>query len=148
MAEFDVNASGAEHDRPDAEERFGRMWRRMLGHPFMARTGEGVWHPAVDIYRTADAVVVEVELPGMEGQDVQLTIEEQHLVIRGSRPESDLAESADATYRERPVGDFHRVIHLPFDVDADGASAEYRDGVLIITLPAMEREGAKRIEIR
>jgi HSP20 family protein len=148
MAEIDVNASGTEHDLPDVEERFNRMWRRMMGHPFRAWTGEGLWHPALDIYRTEDSVLVEVELPGMKERDIQLTVEAQHLVVRGSRPSSPAAESAEPAYRERPVGDFHRVVHLPFDVDTDRSSAEYDDGVLTVHLPRKAREEAKKIEIR
>ncbi|MGD2174925.1 MAG: Hsp20/alpha crystallin family protein [Candidatus Brocadiaceae bacterium] len=136
-----------QREDPDAEERAGRFWRWMMGRPLRMANTEALWHPAVDIYNRPEEIVVEVELPGMRGQDVDVSLEEQHLLIQGSRPEPE-GEEGTTYYRERPVGDFHRVIHLPVDVDAERAEASYDDGVLTVTLPRAKRAGARKIEIR
>ncbi len=137
----------ARPDEPSLEERMGEMWRRMMGGPVLPVSREGLWHPAVDIYDCDDRIVVQLDLPGMEGRDVSVSLREQHLLVEGSRPPSEVAEGAEPYYRERAVGDFHRIIHLPVDVDADATGARYEDGVLTVTMPKKKREGVRKIVI-
>ena len=145
MARIDVNSSRP--DEPSMEQRMGEVWRRLMGGPTLPTTREGLWHPAVDIYDSGDEILVEAELPGMKGEDISVTLREQHLVIEGSRPPSELGQQAEPYYRERPTGDFHRIVHLPVDVDADATGARYEDGILTVTMPKRQREGGRRIEI-
>jgi len=134
-------------DLPDAAERINRVWRSLAGHPLFASTQEGVWHPVIDIYDTQDAIVVQVELPGMKGQKMDVSLEKDHLVIAGRREPTQEYGEQDAYYSERPVGEFHRVIHLAFSVDEQGVLARYDDGILTVTLPKASREAARKIEI-
>ena len=145
MAEQRLSRSAP--DLPDAAERINRIWRSLAGHPLLASTQEGVWHPVIDIYDAKDAIVVQVELPGMKGQKMDVSLEKDHLVIAGRREPTQEYGEQDAYYSERPVGDFHRVIHLAFGVDEKGVLARYDDGVLTVTLPKASREGARKIEI-
>ncbi len=135
-------------DMPDAGERTDWLLRWLTGRPFATMKREGLWHPTIDVHNREEDIVVEAELPGMKGEDVDVSVEEGHLLIRGSRPPSPLQEEGETYYRERPVGKFHRVIHLPVDVDREEAEATYEDGVLTVTLPKVKRERPRKIEIR
>ncbi|MFO8007355.1 MAG: Hsp20/alpha crystallin family protein [Candidatus Brocadiia bacterium] len=131
----------------DVEERLDELRRWFAGTPFPSTT-EGLWHPAVDIHEREGDIVVEVEIPGMKGEQIDVSIERRHLLVEGSRPPSAVAEAGQARYRERPMGRFHRVIHLSGPVDADAAEATYDDGVLTVVLPRAAQTGGRRIDIR
>jgi len=125
----------------------GQMWRRMLGSALLPNTREGLWHPAVNICNSDDRIAVEVELPGMKNQDIDVSVREQHLLIQGSRPPSEWAEQGESYHTERATGRFPRIIHLPVDVDAEATGARYEDGILTVTMAKRRREGGRRIEI-
>ncbi|MHC5034750.1 MAG: Hsp20/alpha crystallin family protein [Planctomycetota bacterium] len=135
-------------DMPTAWERMNEMWRSLMGRPLVGASREGLWHPTVDVYERADDVVVQVELPGMKGQKMDVSLEEDHLIIEGSRPQVAEYAEEDCYYSERPTGSFHRIVHLPASVDEAATVAHYDDGVLTITMPKAERERARRIEIK
>jgi HSP20 family protein len=124
-----------------------RMWRSLMGHPFYGSPREGLWHPTVDVYERDQEIVVQVELPGMKGCRMDVSLEEDHLIIEGTRPACEDFGEEEAFYCERPTGDFHRIIHLPDSVDEAGTVARYDDGVLTVTLPKSGREKARRIDI-
>jgi HSP20 family protein len=134
-------------DMPGPEDRLRGIWRAIAGHPAWAGPREGVWHPTVDVYEQGEQVVVLVELPGMKGQQMDVSIEEEHLVIEGARERSQEYTEEDAYYCERPYGSFRRVIHLPYSVDESDVSARYADGLLVVTLPKAGRVRARKIEI-
>jgi HSP20 family protein len=135
-------------DMSSLPERMGQAWRSLIGMPFLAFSGEGVWHPTVDVYDRQDDIVVEVELPGMKGQKVDVSLEEDHLVIEGARKPARTYKEGELYYVERPTGEFHRIVHLPCSVDAAATVADYEDGVLTITMPKTARAKARKIEIR
>jgi len=133
---------------PGLPERMSQLWRSMLGGPFLGLSREGLWHPTVNVYDSPDKIVVEVELPGMKGQKVDVSLEQEHLYIQGVRPEPEGYGQEQLYYIERPTGDFHRVIHLPCAIDEEAVSASYDDGILTVTLPKAARARARRIEIK
>jgi len=106
--------------------------------------------PPADMKETDEAHVLAVELPGLRREDVDLSIEGDSLVITGHKSEE--SDDASATYRvsERRYGRFERVFPLPLDVDRSRIEAQFRDGVLRITLPksATAASPRSRIEIR
>lgn len=132
---------------PGPRERLDGLWRAVAGHPAWSGRREGVWHPTVDVYETGDQVVVLAELPGMKGQEMDVSIEEEHLIIEGSRERPEDCDQDDAYYCERPYGRFRRVIHLPYSVDESAVAARYEDGLLAVTLPRAVQERMRRIEI-
>jgi HSP20 family protein len=134
-------------DLPNIRDRMEQIWRAVTQPHTGPLTREGVWHPILDIYEREDAIVVEVELPGMKGQTMNVAIDDNHLIIEGSRAQSESFKEGDLSYRERPVGEFHRIIHLSENVDADGAEAKYEDGILTVTMPRSARGKGKKIEI-
>jgi HSP20 family protein len=106
--------------------------------------------PPADMKETADAHVLAVELPGLTREDIDLTIDGDALVVCGHKAEE--TADASATYRvsERRYGRFERSFPLPPDVDRKGIAAQFKDGVLKITLPknAAAATPRSRIEIK
>src|SRR5213592_1297477 len=107
----------------------------------------GSWSPSVDIYENKDQIVLEAELPGMNREDFDLTVENNVITLRGER-HFEKKDEADNYHRvERSYGSFTRSFTLPQTVSADGATAEYGNGVLRVTLPKREETKARRIEV-
>src|SRR5918995_4064830 len=108
----------------------------------------GAWAPSVDIYENKDQIVLEAELPGMNREDFELTVENNVLTLRGER-RFEKKEDTDNYHRvERAYGSFTRSFTLPNTVSGEGASADYRNGVLRVTLPKREETKARRIEVK
>ena len=108
----------------------------------------GAWSPSVDIYENKDHIVLEAELPGMNREDFDLSVENNVITLRGER-HFEKKDDTDNYHRvERAYGSFTRSFTLPQTVTAEGANAEYRNGVLRVTLPKREETKARRIEIK
>jgi len=127
---------------------------RVLDSPFdldllpSMRVREGLWHPTMDIHNRPEEILVEMELPGVKKEELDLTIEENHLIVEGTRSRSAEYKEEDEYYSERLYGAFHRIVHLPANVDAGHAEAKFSDGVLVIRLPKVKREGGTKIGIK
>ena len=107
-------------------------------------TGRG--RPAVNVWETDDALKVELEVPGVKSDQVELSVAGDELSIRVDRPEVEQEGTTDHR-RERPVGAFARVLRLPVPVDADRVEAEMRHGVLTISLPKAESARSQKIQV-
>ena len=107
----------------------------------------GEWIPSVDIYENKDQIVLEAELPGMKREDFELTIENNVLTLRGERRFEKRDDSDNYHRVERAYGTFSRSFTLPQTVSGEGATAEYKNGVLRVTLHKREEVKARRIEI-
>jgi len=109
--------------------------------------GTGRDNPPVNLWETDDALQVELEIPGVKGDQIDISVVGGELSLHVERPE---AVQKDVTYhrRERPVGAFTRVIRLPADVDPSNVSAELNNGVLLITLPKAENAKPRKINVR
>src|SRR5713101_6202066 len=108
----------------------------------------GSWSPSVDIYENKDHIVLEAELPGMKREDFDLSVENNVITLRGERHFEKKDESDNYHRVERAYGSFTRSFTLPNSVTAEGANAEYSNGVLRVTLPKREETKARRIEIK
>ncbi len=128
-------------------DELNRLYDQFLGGPHY-HVRQEIWHPEVDVYDRSDKVVVEVELPGVDRKDVDLSVEEDHLVIQGSRSRQNGSRDDERGYSERYFGAFHRVVHLPASVDTAASGASVENGVLTVTLPKSEKAGTKKIEIK
>ena len=123
---------------------FSTNFSRSFGDEGIAR---GAWTPNVDIFENKDEIVLEAELPGMNREDFELTIENNVLTLRGER-RFEKRDEADNYHRvERAYGGFSRSFTLPQTVSAESASAEYKNGVLRVVLRKREEVKARRIEI-
>jgi len=123
-----------------------QFFANFLGNP--GGNGLDVF-PPVNVWEEQDTLYVEAELAGVK-ENLDLTVVENELILKGQRSESADANGEGRTYhrRERPVGSFTRVIRLPFDVDANGVKASFQDGVLLVTLPKAEAAKPRKVEVR
>ena len=135
-------------DLRSLQEEVNRLFSTNLGRGFGDEgIGRGAWNPSVDIFENKDQIVLEAELPGMSRDDFELTVENNVITLRGER-QFEKKEETDNYHRvERSYGSFTRSFTLPQTVSAEGANAEYRNGVLRVTLPKREETKARRIEI-
>lgn len=117
------------------------------GFPSSLVVREGLWHPTVDIFNCGDNLVVELELPGIKEGDISVSVEQDHLVVTGSRSQTGEQKEGDRYYAERSYGEFHRVIHLPVGVDADKVTASLKDGLLTVTLPKQKKESGRKVKV-
>src|SRR5262252_4715953 len=130
------------------QEEVNRLFTGNLARAFDDEgIARGAWSPNVDIYENKDKFVLEAELPGMKREDFDLSVENNVITLRGER-KFEKKEQTDNYHRvERSYGAFTRSFTLPPTVSGDGATAEYRNGVLRVTLPKREEAKARRIEI-
>lgn len=105
------------------------------------------WTPALDVYEDKDNFVVQAELPGMKREDIEVTLHDGALSISGERKTEKKYEEAEAFRTERFFGKFQRTVTLPAPVAADKVKAQYKDGVLTITLPKTEEAKPKQIDV-
>lgn len=105
------------------------------------------WTPAVDLIEDKEHVIVRAELPGMKKEDIEVTLHEGALNIAGERKSEKKVEEAGLYRSERFFGRFQRTIALPAPVASDKVKAEYKDGILTITLPKTEEAKPKQIDV-
>jgi HSP20 family protein len=106
----------------------------------------GAWAPAVDVAEEKDKILVRVEVPGMNENDLKVSFEDGLLTVGGER---QFERKDDRNYHriERTYGTFTRTFSLPRTVDANAISAQYRDGILEIEIPKLEEAKPKQIQI-
>ena len=113
--------------------------------------GRATWVPAMDIAERAGHYTVQVDLPGVSPEDVELDFEQNVLSVRGTK-RSPLDEKTEEEYRlharERVSGTFERALRLPDSVDAESIEARFANGVLTITIPKAKAAQPRRIAIR
>jgi len=115
----------------------------------LARTSEFLgWTPAFDVYEEKDHYVVKAELPGMKKEEINVSIEGGELLISGERKNENKSEGAEVFRAERYFGKFQRAVSLPPTVSAKDVRAEYKDGILTVTLPKSEESKPKQIEVK
>lgn len=107
----------------------------------------GAWAPSVDIYEDKDRLILEAELPGMSREDFEISVENNVITLRGERKFEKKTEGDNYHRVERSYGSFTRSFTLPQTVTADGATADFDNGVLRVSLPKREETKARRIEI-
>ncbi len=106
------------------------------------------WYPSVDITEGKDHFVVKAELPGVSKNDVKITLQENVLTIAGEKKQESESKDHNRHRIERNYGSFTRAFRLPSLVKPDKIDANYKDGVLTITLPKAEEAKTKEIEIK
>jgi HSP20 family protein len=115
--------------------RRGHSWR------------SGLTYPLMNIWSSEDGLVIDAELPGVEPTDVDISVMGDELTLSGKVPANAEAEGETWHRRERPAGEFTRKLQLSFRADANGVKANYKNGVLRLTIPRSEEEKPKRIAI-
>jgi HSP20 family protein len=107
----------------------------------------GTWTPAVDIYEADGVLVVKAELPDMQRENIDVTVENQVLMIRGERTLDNEIKQENFHRVERAYGSFARSFSLPATVDASKIGAEYKNGVLTVKLPFREEAKPRTINV-
>jgi HSP20 family protein len=127
------------------ERLFEDLWK-----PFdltAVGTLNGRFVPRVNVRETKEAVEIEAELPGMDTEDVDLSVHGNNLWIRGEKKDGKEEDRDGYRVVERSYGRFERHIALPEHTDAEKIDASYKDGVLRITVPKTEESKPKKIEV-
>jgi HSP20 family protein len=104
--------------------------------------------PVVDIYEDKDNFVVKAELPGMKKEDIDVSLHDGSLSISGERKGEKKWEEAEVYRAERFFGRFQRTVALPAPVASGGIKAQYKDGILTVTLPKAEEAKPKQIDVQ
>ncbi|MDQ7037795.1 MAG: Hsp20/alpha crystallin family protein [Aquificota bacterium] len=134
---------------PFAElERIRRELDRLFEDVFPTTDREEVLSPPVDVYETDSDVVVKAELPGVNKEDIEVTIKENTVHIKAERKEEREEKTENVHRIERFYGRIERTVPLPTDVKAEKAKAEYRDGVLEIRIPKQKVTREAKIQIK
>ena len=106
------------------------------------------WFPTLDVSETKNDYVVKAELPGIDPKDIDISLTSDLLTIKGEKKVEATSKDANWFRQERAYGAFGRTVELPVVVDAKKIEAQFRDGVLTITLPKAEEAKPKQIEIK
>mgnify|MGYP003574817836 CR=1 FL=1 len=106
------------------------------------------WKPSVDISETQDEFVVTADLPGINREDLNVTVADGRLTIRGERRQESQAAEGSIHRVERVYGTFTRAFDLPTAVNSENITASYRDGVLSVSVPKAEEAKPKQIEVK
>ena len=116
----------------DIQSEMNRLFDSVLGRPMTTASGAGsrTWEPLVDMYETADDVVVNFELPGVSEKEISLTLTGDVITVQGERPFSQTSNDHSYLHVERAYGKFARSLRLPMPVEASHVGATYRNGPL------------------
>jgi HSP20 family protein len=110
---------------------------------------QGSWIPPVDIYQNGNhEIVLKAELPDMKREDIQVTVDENTLTIKGEKKLTNEVKDDQFQRIERCYGTFSRSFSLPPNVDATKLSAEYQNGVLTVKIPLRDEAKPRQIEVR
>jgi HSP20 family protein len=136
-------------DLVTTQDNFNRLFNETFRSLF-DRTESGVqtWAPAVDIYEDDQNLVLKAELPGFDPKDVEVRIEDGTLYLKGQRKFESDVKKENYHRIERSYGSFARTFSLPGSINADSVKAEYKDGVLTLTMPKKEEAKPKTIKIQ
>jgi HSP20 family protein len=132
--------------RNQMDRMFGD-WPRFLGRQIDEEDLRGAWLPAVDIRESKEAFDVTAELPGIDAKDVDVSVQENTLIIRGERRREEVKEAETVHRVEREYGVFERSFSLPRSADAEKIQAKFKDGVLSLTVPKREESKPKSLKI-
>lgn len=118
-------------------EEVRRLFQELIHHPWGNRTTPDThpWQPHVDMCETAEAIIVEIEIPGVRREDIHLEIKDDSLHITGERQTRTEHQGRNYHRIERSHGRFERQLPLPVTVDRNAIHAEFDAGLLIVTLP-------------
>ncbi|MGH9332443.1 MAG: Hsp20/alpha crystallin family protein [Vicinamibacteria bacterium] len=108
----------------------------------------GSWSPAVDIYDKGGEVVIHADLPGMKKEDIDVRVENNVLTIRGKKEQKEEVKEEGYFRTERTYGSFSRSFSLPNTVEVGKIGAEYKDGVLTLSLPKAEEAKPRHVEVK
>ena len=131
----------------DLRDEIDRLFESPLAE--LTRTSQVLsgWTPAIDLFEDKDNFVVRAELPGMKKDDIDISLHDGSLSISGERKAEEKYQEAEVYRAERFFGRFQRTITFPTPVAPDKVQAQYKDGLLTVTLPKTEEAKPKHIDV-
>ena len=130
------------------QDRMNRLFEDATQRRSQSDTGDEFeradWTPASDIYETQSGYLIAIDLPGIDRQALEIDIDDNRLVVKGTRVVSESKQHRS----ERPRGKFLRTYSVPGSVDQAKIAAEYKDGVLQVRLPKRNEQKSKKIDIK
>jgi HSP20 family protein len=131
----------------DLRDEIDRLFDLSLGDWDSASPWMSGWVPALDVYENKDGFVVKAEMPGMKKEEIEVSLNAGTLSICGERKQESESKGQEWIRSERTFGRFQRTLELPATVQADKVNADYRDGILTVTLPKAEEAKPKQIGV-
>jgi HSP20 family protein len=128
-------------------DAFDRLFDDRFFRPIWPFDGERDVAPALDLYTTPEAVVAKVALPGVKPEGVDVTITDDVVTVRGAYEEQQEKTEAGYVHKELSRGTFSRSFVAPMAIQAEGAKAEFKDGLLTLTLPKSEEVKPKQVKV-
>ncbi|MHB1554489.1 MAG: Hsp20/alpha crystallin family protein [Acidimicrobiales bacterium] len=130
--------------RSDPFRELDRLAQQLWGD---GRTRSSSLSMPMDAYRKGDVFLVQIDLPGVQSDAIELTVEDNVLTVRAERPSPEVNEGVEALVAERPYGTFSRQMFLGDNLDVDRIEAAYEAGVLTVTIPVAAHAKPRRIEV-
>ena len=130
------------------QDRMNRMFNEPYARLGAPAEAVGGWFPPVDIHEEAARIVLRAEVAGVNRDDIEVSVENGTLTLRGEKKQSKVTESENAYRQERFYGFFTRSFVLPSAIDADHINATYKDGVLEVVVPKAEEARPRKIAIQ
>ena len=132
--------------------RMGRLFDEMLGNGFR-RTAEerslrGAWVPAINILEQDEAVLITADLPGLKPEDVEVTVDEGTLTIRGERQLEEATEGETYHRVEGSYGSFERSFSIPESVEAKKIEARFANGEMTVTMPKRAESKPRSVKVK
>lgn len=131
------------------QERMNRLIDQTLSrtHAEGELSTTGAWAPSVDLFESEKTLILKAELPEVDLDDIELRIDDDRLTLRGERRLKEEVSEKQFLRMERAYGPFHRTFDLPAKVDPDRVKAEFKRGILTVTMPKRETETSRQIPI-
>lgn len=122
------------------------MWRRpfSLSERFPFEAGE---FPSLDISEDEKQIAVKAELPGVDPKDIEITVSQGRLIIKGEKKFEDEEKKDNYHVIERSYGSFQRSVSLPAEVDENKVKANYKDGILTLTMPKSQKSKTVKVKV-
>jgi HSP20 family protein len=117
------------------------------GWPSQNSEVKGYWNPRVDVHENEKSVYLDIDLPGIDKKDIKVEVKDHTLTISGERKEEHKSEDSRCYRSERSYGKFERSFNLSDTVESDKVAAEYKNGVLTLTVPKTEKAMPKEIQV-
>jgi len=144
MIKVNNHPMGLRHRRPgNPIADFDRLFNEFCGED-----GNCAWTPRADIVETGSAHEIIVELPGLEKSDISLKVEDRLLMISGEMAKAEDAEGHRVRRQERFSGSFKRNFRLPAGIETDKIGAEFKNGLLSVSLPKSEAAVGREIDVK
>lgn len=130
------------------EKEMEKLWKRFFGGIRINQPFTGEWTPTVEVSETMEDYILRAELPGLETEDINVSLSDNILIIKGKKKKENEEKGEDRFFSERYYGAFQRSFQLPTGVKTDEVEANFDKGILKIRLAKKENTQKKEIEVK